>query len=203
MSVPATPADQRDLVQRYVLLALLVPLLIIVLQALILHWLGRTPICTCGVVKLWHANPNSSENSQHIADWYTPSHIVHGFLFYFIAWLVMRRAPVAWRLIAATLVEAGWEVLENTDFIINRYREGTISLNYYGDSILNSVFDTLAMIFGFVLAWRLPVIASIALVLALEIAAAYVIRDNLALNIIMLLYPLETIRAWQSALPPP
>lgn len=202
MSVPVTAADDRATPARAVLFALLIAAAIVAAQAIALYAMGRTPICTCGVIKFWHGNVMSSENSQHITDWYTFSHITHGFLFYFLAWLVLQRFSIAWRLAAAVLLEAGWEVLENTDFVINRYRETTISLNYYGDSILNSVFDTLWMVLGFVLAWRIPVLATVLLALAMEAGLAYIIRDNLTLNIIMLLYPFESIKAWQSALPP-
>jgi hypothetical protein len=202
VNVPVTAADDRRSPSRAVLLALLVAAAVVAAQAALLYGMGRTPICTCGVVKLWHGNVMSAENSQHIADWYTFSHVTHGFLFYFLAWLLLRRFSIAWKLAAAVALEAGWEIVENTDFVINRYRETTISLNYYGDSIINSVFDTLWMVLGFLLAWRLPVLVTVALALAMEAGLAYVIRDNLTLNIIMLLYPFESIKAWQSALPP-
>jgi hypothetical protein len=179
----------------------LIALALIALQAAALHALGRVPVCTCGSIKLWQATVNSSENSQHIFDWYTPSHVVHGFIFYLALWLFFPKTPVMLRLVVAVGIEAAWEIVENTPAVIERYRSGTISLSYYGDSILNSVADTLAMATGFLLASRLPVIASALLVVAFELFTAYWIRDNLTLNVVMLLYPLDAIREWQAALP--
>jgi len=160
--------------------------------------MGRHPICTCGTIDLWVGARDSPKTSQMLADWYSLSHIVHGLIFYAALWLMFRRRPVAWRFVAALVVEATWEVIENTPMTIDRYRHTTAALGYSGDSVVNSVSDMLMMCLGFLLARRLPVWAAILLLVALELIPLFVIRDNLALNIWNLVAPNPAIAAWQA-----
>jgi len=172
---------------------------IILATAVVLLAMGRVPICTCGYVKLWHGETMSSENSQHLMDWYTPSHLLHGLLFYAALWLAVPRISLEWRLVIATIVECAWEILENSNLVIERYRTVTMSLDYFGDSVINSTVDILTMVFGFWLARRIPVWASVMIIIGFEVLTAIVIRDGLTLNVIMLLFPIEAILDWQGA----
>ncbi|NOG68750.1 DUF2585 family protein [Roseicella sp. DB1501] len=177
---------------------LLPGLLLILGGAAVEYAMGREPWCRCGVIRLWQGAVNSPENSQQIADWYTPSHIVHGLLFHAALAFALPRQPVRVRALIALAVEVAWEVVENSSWVIERYRAATIALDYDGDSILNSVCDMLAMLLGFWLAARLPVWLSVLLGIGLELLALAAIRDNLTLNVLMLLYPIQAVRDWQA-----
>jgi hypothetical protein len=180
--------------------AIAVALLIIALAAGVLLWMGRIPMCKCGYIKLWHGNRADSQTSQHLTDWYTYSHVLHGIIFYWLLTVVSRGyLSVGARLVIAAMIEGAWEIFENTPFVINRYRSQTLSRDYFGDSVINSVADMLAMVVGFMLAARLPAWITVFLVIAVELVLLWLIRDNLALNILMLLYPIEAIKQWQLA----
>jgi len=173
--------------------------LLVLIAAGILLAMGRHPICTCGTIDLWVGGRDSPKTSQMLADWYSLSHIVHGLLFYAVLWLVARRWPVEWRFLTALIIEASWEIVENTPMVIDRYREATAALGYSGDSILNSVSDISMMAIGFLIARKLPVWATVLLLVVLELIPLFVIRDNLTLNVWMLLWPDKSIAAWQAA----
>jgi hypothetical protein len=172
---------------------------IIVVQAIVLFIFGQPLICECGYVKVWEGIVLSAGNSQHLSDWYTFSHIIHGFLFYLGLWYFFPRMPVVLRLIWAVGIEVAWEIIENTPMVIDHYREQALAQGYTGDSIINSISDTLAMIGGFFLAHRLPIWSIVAIALFLELWVGYSIRDNLALNIMNLIYQFDFINAWQSS----
>jgi hypothetical protein len=162
-------------------------------------WMGRLPFGPDGRIGLWEGNIWSSEQSQRFADPYTFSHTIHGMLFYAILWLVAPRAPVRVRFIGALVLEGAWEILENSPLVINRYREVTISLGYIGDSVFNSVSDIFFAGLGFLFAWRARLWVTVLVVAAMEIGTAIWVRDNLTLNLVMLLHPVDAIRNWQMA----
>lgn len=193
-----TPS-RLDLPRLSLPVALLVCLGLIVLMAGVLAAMGQPLICKCGYVKLWHGGRTGSEMSQHLADWYTYSHVLHGIIFYAILTLLAQgRLSVASRLLLATMIEVGWEIFENSSFIIDRYRTQTVSRDYYGDSIVNSVADVLAMMVGVLIAARLPAWVTVFLLIATEVTLLVLLRDNLFLNVLMLVYPLDWIRQWQA-----
>ena len=167
-----------------------------ILAVLVLVLLGRPAICQCGFVDLW--GQVGPQQSQMLADWYSPSHIIHGFVFYWMLRLLFPAMREDRRFQVALFIEAAWEVAENTPWIIDRYREATAALGYTGDSILNSVSDILMMAAGYWLAKRLPVWVSVVAVVALELVALVAVRDNLTLNVWMLLFPTDFIRDWQA-----
>jgi hypothetical protein len=173
-------------------------LAVVAIAAALLLAMGRNPICTCGTVELWVGGRDSPKTSQMLADWYSFSHIVHGLIFYAALWLAARRWPVEWRFVAALLIEASWEVIENTPFVIDRYRTTTAALGYTGDSVVNSLSDIGMMGAGFLLARKLPVWASVGLLIVLELIPLAVIRDNLTLNIWMLFWPTDAVLYWQA-----
>ncbi|MDX2156491.1 MAG: DUF2585 family protein [Hyphomicrobiaceae bacterium] len=171
--------------------------LLLALQAVALLAIGSPAICRCGYVSLWYANPSGSETSQHLLDWYSYTHVLHGFAFYYLIRLLAPGWSVAAVLVAAIALEAGWEVLENTPLIIDRYRQSAVARGYYGDSVVNSVADTLAAAAGVGLALRLPVAIIVLLAAGSEVFAGYMIRDSLVLNIAQLVYPSEALSRWQ------
>lgn len=167
------------------------------LQALTLLIMGQPIICACGTIKLWHGLASSPETSQHLTDWYSLSHVIHGVIFYGLLRLVAPKISFGPRLVMAFMAEGGWEIFENTPFLIDRYRQSALAQGYFGDSIVNSIADTLCMATGFFFAHKLPWWSTIALVIALELFTGYMIRDNLTLNIIQLISPDDALSRWQ------
>ncbi|HLD70677.1 MAG TPA: DUF2585 domain-containing protein [Negativicutes bacterium] len=168
------------------------------IQAGVLYWFGQPAICRCGYIKIWEGLVLSSGNSQHLTDWYTFSHIIHGFLFYLLLWLVFPKMPVSKRLLIAMGIEIGWEILENTPMVINHYRQQALAQGYTGDSIINSVVDTLAMMAGFFMARKWPVWSIVAIGLGMELFVGMMIRDNLTLNVLNLIHIFPAVSRWQA-----
>jgi hypothetical protein len=166
-------------------------------MAAILAGMGRAWWCAAGDANLWSSEVWSRHNSQHLVDPYSFTHVTHGVLLYGVLHLVAPGAAVATRAVLALALESGWEVLENSGPIIERYRAATISLGYYGDSVVNSISDILACFAGFMLAARLPAWGTVFAAVGLEAALVLWIRDSLLLNLLMLVHPLEALKRWQ------
>ncbi len=196
---PTFPADVSRFSRNSSYAFILAVIAILASTALVELRMGRLPFCKCGVIRPWSGDIWSNQNSQQFADPYTFTHILHGALIYALVWLIAgKRLPAGGRFVLAVFLESAWEVFENTDFIIQRYRDVTVSLNYYGDSVFNSIGDICAMMTGYFLASRLPVRITIAGGLLLDLFLLLWFRDSLALNILMLIYAVEGIRDWQT-----
>jgi hypothetical protein len=170
------------------------------LATAILLAMARPPICTCGYVKLWEGVVASPGNSQHIADWYSFSHMIHGFLFFGLGYWLLRARPMGLWLIMAAILEMSWEIAENSPAVIERYRAATAAVGYSGDTILNSLSDGTMMVAGFLIASRLPWKLTAALAITFELFTLFMIRDNLTLNVLMLVHPIDAIKLWQGGL---
>jgi hypothetical protein len=161
--------------------------------------MGRSLICPCGEVRFWYGDIFGPGLSQHVADWYSFTHISHGFLLYGLTHLIAPRAPLWSRLVAVLAIEVTWELVENSPIVIDRYRQSALAQGYVGDSVLNSVSDAVFCLIGFGLAAVLPLRASVGYVAASELALLFLIRDNLALNIWQLLHPTDWLSRWQAS----
>ena len=175
-----------------------IALVLVGVQALVLYLFGQPPICNCGYVKLWEGAVLSSGNSQHLSDWYSFSHIIHGFIFYGILRMLLPRIPARTRILLALGIEIAWEITENTPMVIQHYREQALAQGYTGDSIINSLSDTFMMAVGYIFAWKFPWWVTLTLAIALEVFVVLMIRDNLTLNVINLIHPFPAISAWQA-----
>lgn len=165
--------------------------------AILLRLEGRLWICACGHLRAWSGQICSSDNSQHFLDPYSFTHVLHGFLFFWLIALLLRRLGPSWQVALAVAVEAAWEVFENTNFIIDRYRSTTAALGYTGDTVVNSFGDILCCLLGFIVARRLGLRRSLIVFLVLEFVLIFWIRDSLLLEILMLVFPVDAIKALQ------
>lgn len=173
-------------------------LALLAIQGAALLLMGHPFTCTCGSLKFWQDVVASPENSQQLSDWYSFSHIIHGLLFYLLLWAIFPKMPVGWRLLIALGIEVTWEIIENTPMVVNHYRAQALAQGYTGDSVVNSLSDTLAAALGFVLAWKWPIFIVIGLAVGLELFTAYMIRDGLVLNVVQFIHPLPFIWQWQA-----
>jgi Protein of unknown function (DUF2585) len=195
--VPERQQTSKDAVVRRLAPWLTIAVMVLCATAY-LRWQGRVWWCQQGDPWPTSINVNSPHNSQHFFDPYSLSHMLHGFLFFALLWLVRVRLDTRWRLVAATAIEVAWEVLENSPIIINRYRSATISIGYEGDAVLNSLGDIVSFVIGYFIASRLKLWQGIGLFLLIDLAMLVVMRDNLATNVLMLLWPIDAVRRWQS-----
>ncbi|HEX2592050.1 MAG TPA: DUF2585 family protein [Rhizomicrobium sp.] len=177
-------------------------LVLVALQIAVLHHFGQPFLAASGQIKLWANDPLSPDMSQQLADWYSFSHLIHGAVFYGLLHLLAPRLPVGVRLLIAMGIEIAWEITENTPAVIQHYRQQALAAGYVGDSILNSVSDTVMMSTGFFAASRLRARYTVAIALAFELFTAFMIRDNLTLNVLNLIAPsdwapIQAIHHWQ------
>ncbi len=172
-------------------------LLLLLVTAFALRLEGRLWICACGTIKLWVGNTCSSDNSQHLLDPYTFTHVLHGVAFYWIITWLWPRMRSSWQILIAVALEAAWEVFENTNFVIDRYRTATAALGYTGDTVVNSLGDIVCCLAGFLIAKRLGFRRSLVVFILLELILLLWIRDSLLLQILMLISPIEAIKNWQ------
>lgn len=186
--------------RRILILSGAIIILLLMLQVFALYLFGQPSLCECGIVTFWEGDVGSSGNSQQFADWYTFSHVIHGFIFYWVLWHLFPRLSFAQRFVIAVAIEAGWEIAENLPAVIEHYRQQALAAGYTGDSIINSVSDTVAMMIGFLFAKRAPVWATIFTALGFEVFVGYSIRDNLILNVLGFFYNSDFISAWQRGL---
>lgn len=177
--------------------ALVATLAVMVITGLLLRFEGRLWICACGSIRAWSGQICSADNSQHFLDPYSFTHVLHGFLFFWLIALLARRLSGSWQVVLALGIEGAWEVFENTNFIIDRYRSETAALGYNGDTVVNSFGDLVCCLLGFVVARRLGLKRSLVVFLVIEMVLILWIRDSLLFEILMLIVPVDAIRAWQ------
>src|SRR5829696_6161287 len=171
--------------------------LVLLLMIVLLRVQGRLFVCACGYFELWTSDTCSSNNSQQLFDPYSFTHLLHGFLFFWLIALLCQRLTTGWQLWLALLFESAWEVFENTSFVINKYRTETAALGYQGDTIVNSLGDLSCALIGFVIARQLGIRRSLIVFLLVELVLILWIHDSLLLQILMLVQPVEAIKLWQ------